>query len=895
MLQLQAVVALNKSPFESGLSSISAAVSNAASAMSMAFGGVAGEILAMSRAFGPMGTAVAVMKESINVGAGFEQQMANVASVSGLTGAELVKVSDAALEMAKTTRYTATQAGDALYSLASAGINTADAMAATLKPALLLAGATLSNTALATETMTAALANFQIPATQATRIADQFVGAIASSPATMERMADAFKYAGPAAAGFGISLEKAVAEVAAFHIAGLRGEMAGTAFRMALIQLSQESQKSGSVIGQALGDWKAGTDGITGAVQRLNAAGIDTEVVIQTLGARAGPAMAAMMQLGSEAMTELAIRIQNAADVSKMYETQINTLSGRFAIFKSAVEDVFITLYGHMSPALTEITKKATEVADAFGDLLRAMFAGDWEKVRAMITGAFYAVVDAGAQAIETIKEFVSALLTSLGLNSTIGALKNMMTALSDAFESVSDVAGGAFSKLSDVSWSDVLKSALETLDDALSLILAGITGVIQAVDWLIEGWQSLSAETKTVIGVVAGTAGLTVAVLALDAALAKLGALLMATVIKAMASFAAASASASASFAAFPLATTAAVAGAAAFGAGLGLLIRQIPGVAEAMDDLAVRTLNMLGVFVEEDEALKRNQEYWKRQREVRQDEIKAKDAARSSGDEYIRNLQAQNDEIGEWALAQVAAEKALSQTAEKVEKISPFLAEMNQKQRDLNSAMNNATVGMIAMGPVMSTVMTNTGKMADATQKAAEPMKQLGNTLGDISKISVGIKIELPQMTNLMIEVWEKFFLVLNKIKNIDVKVNIELPRMSDQLVEIWDSFFQSLNTVAAKDIKIAIDLPPMLNKTVEIWESFFKMLSSIASREIKIAIDLPKMTDSIAGSWQKFFSVFKGGAVQIPNVSNIEANIASIDKNLGVLAGLKGIVWA
>lgn len=487
MLALQAVVSLNKSPFESGLGSIKAAVSNATGAMMMAFGGVGGEIFAMTKAFGPMGAAVGIMKESVNVGASFEQQMANVASVSGLVGDELIGVSDAARDMAKTTRFTATQAGDALYSLASAGMSTSDAMISTLRPSLLLAGATLSDTTLATETMTAALANFNIPASDATRVADQFAGAIASSPANMERLGDAFKYAGPAAAGFGISLEKTVAEVAAFHVAGMRGEMAGTAFRQVLIQLSKASEDTSSVIGSALQGWTAGTEGITGAVKRLNAAGVDTDQVIRDLGARAGPALAAMMNIGAEAMQQLAQRISENADVAKMYETQIKTLTGKFYIFKSAVSDIFQELFVNLSPALQKLTENATKVTDAFGDMVKAMFAGDWDAVKKMITGVFDSAIDSARNVVNYISSISWFDVFASLRNAALQAFSGWYGFAADAYQQIADYLRGADGA---ALWSGIQASAVAVWTE-IQDVAKNIWPVIQ--NYALSAWEAIS------------------------------------------------------------------------------------------------------------------------------------------------------------------------------------------------------------------------------------------------------------------------------------------------------------------------------------------------------------------------------------------------------------------
>lgn len=472
-LALQAIVSLDKTGFASGLSGLSQAVSNVTGAMSMAFGGVASEIIAMSQAFGPVGGAVAALKQAVTAGASFEQQIANVSSVSGLMGEELKKVEIAARDLAKTTRFTATEAGDALYSLASAGITGADALSNTLKPALLLAGATLSSTQMATEAVTAALANFQIPANEATRIADQFAGAIATSPATMERLSEAMKYAGPAAAGFGIALEKTVAEVAAFHQVGLRGEMAGTSFRMALVQLSQESVKAGSAVGEALKGWDASTEGITGAVRRLNAAGVDTADVIQALGARAGPGIAALMKFGANAMDELAARITKTADVSKMYETQLGTLTGRFAIFKSAIEEVWLKLYGALAPALTALVENMTAAIDWVGKLSDALFAGQWQAAGDQVA-ALWESIKAGAAAFDWIGLFDSALASAKA-----------------AFDGIREGAGKIADAFKGIDWGktwETLKTTAESVwksvETFASTAMAKIGAYLKAQDW---------------------------------------------------------------------------------------------------------------------------------------------------------------------------------------------------------------------------------------------------------------------------------------------------------------------------------------------------------------------------------------------------------------------------
>ena len=266
---LQAVVALDGSKFTGGMTGMLASVQRFAGMSMTMFGGVAGQVASMWAAFGPMGGVMAGLKAITTVGITYEKQMSNVQSVSGLSAEAMKKLGDAAMYSAKNTAFTATDAADALYQLASAGLQGADALSATLNPALLLAGATQSDTTASTLLLTSAMAQFQLGAESARDIADQFAGAIASSPAQMGLLTDAFKYAGPAGAAFKMSLEAVNAEIAAFHVVGLRGEMAGTSFRMALIEAQSAAVSGSGKVGQALQGWSAEQEGLTGAIERL--------------------------------------------------------------------------------------------------------------------------------------------------------------------------------------------------------------------------------------------------------------------------------------------------------------------------------------------------------------------------------------------------------------------------------------------------------------------------------------------------------------------------------------------------------------------------------------------------------------------------------------------------
>ena len=373
---LQAVVQLDKRQFETGMSSMSKLASTATSAIGLAFGGVTSELITMTRAFGPLGAAVTVIKEAITVGASFESQMAQVASVTGLVGEEFQKVSDMAREMATQTAFTATETAQALYSLGSAGFDTAKQLEGTLEPTLKLAGATLSETSLAAETLTGALASFGLEANDARTVADLFAGAIAASPLTMERLSNSFSQAAPVAAAFNMNMVQLTTSLAGFHKAGIRGGAAGTRFRQAMLEMKKAAEESDTAIGKALRGWNPAIEGMTGAVKRLEKAGITGAQVMTEFGRRGGMAVASQLKLGSAALTELEGKIRSNADVVKMYDRQMESMAGQWKLFKSAMEDLAIGLYEVLQPAIKVVINLFQGLAEAVGSMAPAVQKG---------------------------------------------------------------------------------------------------------------------------------------------------------------------------------------------------------------------------------------------------------------------------------------------------------------------------------------------------------------------------------------------------------------------------------------------------------------------------------------------------------------------------------------
>src|SRR5574344_2385962 len=99
--------------------------------------------------------------------------MSNVADVSNATGAELQSLTDAAKNAGATTKYTASQAADALFNLAQAGMSAEQATQA-LGGVLSLAQASGAGLAESAESVASSLSQFGLQASDSARIATVF-------------------------------------------------------------------------------------------------------------------------------------------------------------------------------------------------------------------------------------------------------------------------------------------------------------------------------------------------------------------------------------------------------------------------------------------------------------------------------------------------------------------------------------------------------------------------------------------------------------------------------------------------------------------------------------------------------------------------------------------------
>lgn len=314
------------------------------------------------------GTAGLVAKKSIDIGSAFESQMSKVQSVSGATAGELAALRSKAKEMGSTTKFTASQAGEALEYMAMAGWKTAD-MLSGIDGVMSLAAASGEDLGKTSDIVTDALTAFGMKASDAGHFADVLAAASSNANTNVGMMGETFKYVGAAAGALHYSAEDVGLSIGLMANSGIKASQAGTELNSIYTRLAVNTSHARDEI-EGLGIEFYNADGSARAwgkildEMRLKTAKMTdaekTAFANRVAGQRAQAGLLAMLNATKADYDKLADSINNADGAAKrMADTMEDNLNGQITKFKSGLEGTAITIYEEMQKPLTEGVKTA--------------------------------------------------------------------------------------------------------------------------------------------------------------------------------------------------------------------------------------------------------------------------------------------------------------------------------------------------------------------------------------------------------------------------------------------------------------------------------------------------------------------------------------------------------
>ena len=229
--------------------------------------GVGQKLLPVTGVVTGLGTA------AVKTAADFDSAMSKVAAVSGATGSDFDKLRDKAREMGAKTKFSATEAADAMNYMAMAGWKTED-MLSGIEGVMYLAAASGEDLATTSDIVTDALTAFGLTAEDSGHFADVLAAASSNANTNVSMMGETFKYCAPVAGALGFSVEDTAEAIGLMGNAGIKASQAGTSMRSIMTNLTGDVKLSGA----AIGDVTIATTNADGSMRSLSAILADCRV-----------------------------------------------------------------------------------------------------------------------------------------------------------------------------------------------------------------------------------------------------------------------------------------------------------------------------------------------------------------------------------------------------------------------------------------------------------------------------------------------------------------------------------------------------------------------------------------------------------------------------------------
>jgi TP901 family phage tail tape measure protein len=294
---------------------------------------------------------------AVKTAADFDSAMSQVAAVSGATGDDLQRLREKAREMGAQTKFSASEAAEAMNYMAMAGWKTED-MLSGIEGVMNLAAASGEDLATTSDIVTDALTAFGLSAQDSGHFADILAAASSNANTNVSMMGETFKYCAPIAGALGFSAEDTAEAIGLMANAGIKGSQAGTALRTIMNNLSGDVKICGSSIGEVT----IATTNADGSMRDLSDILADCRTAFAGLS-ESEKAAAAESLVGKNAMSGF-LALMNAG------EGDINKLSSAIENCDGCAADMAATMNDNLEGQLTILKSQLQELAISFGEML---------------------------------------------------------------------------------------------------------------------------------------------------------------------------------------------------------------------------------------------------------------------------------------------------------------------------------------------------------------------------------------------------------------------------------------------------------------------------------------------------------------------------------------------
>ena len=438
--------------------------------------GVGQKLMPVTAAVGGLG-AVAV-----KVASDFDSAMSQVAAVSGATGKDLEALRDKAREMGSKTKFSASEAAEAMNYMAMAGWKTGD-MLSGIEGIMNLAAASGEDLATTSDIVTDALTALGLSAEDSGHFADILAAASSNANTNVSMMGETFKYCAPVAGALGFSAEDTAEAIGLMANAGIKSSQAGTAMRSMMTNLTGEVKFTGA----AFGELTVQTTNTDGSMRSLGDILADCRAAFAQMSESEKAANAEAL-VGKNAMSGF-LAVMNAApgDIEKL-NSAINNCDG-------TAEKMAATMQDNLAGQLTILKSQLEELAISIGEILMPYIRQIVGWIQGLVD--WLNSLDEGTKKIIVTVALVAAALgpVLIVIGKVVGAVGTIMTVVPQIASAISGVI--AFVSGTVIPAISAVVAAIGWVPLAIAAVVAILVVLYNKCEWFRDAVNAIWTQIK--------------------------------------------------------------------------------------------------------------------------------------------------------------------------------------------------------------------------------------------------------------------------------------------------------------------------------------------------------------------------------------------------------------
>lgn len=376
-------------------------------------------------------------RQMIKVGKEFEQQLADLSAITGISGEDLDSLGERAVE-------TSNRFGESSANIIEAQKLVASQLAEKIDfgteegleqlkdisdQAVLLQKAAGVDLNTAVQAVSTSLNQFGLEASQAAKVVDTLAAGSKFGAAEVTDQAEAIRVAGVSASSANVSFQELTAGIQILAQNGIKAQLAGTGLRNVMVRLQTQSSKLAE---QGLTDIDLKADGFAQTLEKLQPIARDTEALTEIFGERA-QAVASILIQSASSVEEMTAKVNQNGIANEQAEVQLDTFAGAAnrltAVFNNQLIGAFTETNGVMVAfldittqmiqdagllvsGLNDVTKEVRELGEAgasSGEKIDNAFVRILQKMGLAVKTATTEIIDAQQEERDSLEAQINA------------------------------------------------------------------------------------------------------------------------------------------------------------------------------------------------------------------------------------------------------------------------------------------------------------------------------------------------------------------------------------------------------------------------------------------------------------------------------------------------------